>query len=133
MIYRAALALLILVALGGCALFADQRPPEEIVAERAATHLELLRLEQWEEALAYTTPGFRSANNADDYAARYGGVWMWQSTRVGEVQCEGEPAPDRCVVQTYRTVVPPKVTWASEHYKPRTWIKVDGKWYIYER
>ena len=133
MIYRAVITLVILVGLGGCALIADQRPPEEIVAERAATHLELLRLEQWDEALAYTTPAFRSKTPPDQYAKKYGGVWMWQSTRVGEVSCDGEPEKTRCEVQTYRTIVfRPQMTKPREHYKPRTWINVDGQWFIFE-
>lgn len=124
----------LILGLGACASIVDSRPPEEIVAERAAIHLELLRTQQWEEALAYTTPGFRSNTDPDRYAARYGGVWMWQSTRIGDVVCEGDPEIERCTVQSYRTVLmAPKVDWPTEHYKPQIWIKVDGSWYIYQR
>lgn len=122
------------LALSSCASLIDTRPPEEIVAERAAAHLELLRAQQWEEALTYTTPGFRSKTTPDLYAARYGGVWMWQSTRIGDVVCEDGVEAERCVVQSYLTVVmPPKVDWPTEHYKPQTWIKVNGDWFIYQR
>ena len=132
MIYRAALALLILVALGGCALFADKRPPEEIVAERAAQHLDLLHKQEWEAALLFTTPTFREANSSEQYAKRYGGVYMWRSTRVGKVACDEGAEITRCVVDTYRNVQMPPMTWESEHYKPRVWIKVDRDWYIFE-
>ena len=117
----------------GCAMVGDSRPPEEIVAERAAVHLELLREQQWEQALTYTTPGFRSQTTPDQYSGRYGGVWMWKETRIGDVTCDGEPTADRCKVQTYRTVNSPHLNGDIEHYSPKVWINVDGKWFIYEK
>ena len=120
------------MALASCAAL-DSRPPEEIVQSRAATHLDLLHQQAWADALEYTTPAFRSRTTPEQYAGRYGGVWMWQSTRVGIATCDGSEEPTSCEVQTYRTILmPPHITRPSEHYKPRTWIKVDGGWYIYE-
>lgn len=133
MIYRVATALLILCGLGACALVADQRAPQEIVAERAAKHLNLLHQGQWADALELTTPGFRSKTTPEQYSARYGGVWMWQSTRIGTVTCEDSDEPASCDVQTYLTfLMPPLMTVPSEHYKLRTWIKVGSGWYVYE-
>ena len=132
MIYRAAITLFILVGLGACALTVDQRPPDAIVAERAAQHLELLHKQEWEAALLFTTPAFREANTPEQYAKRYGGVWMWRATRVGKVACDAGAEITRCVADTYRTVQVPPMTWESEHYKPRVWIKVDRDWYIFE-
>ena len=111
----------------------DSRPPEEIVESRAATHLDLLHQQKWADALEYTTPAFRSRTTPTQYAGRYAGVWMWQATRVGEATCSGDPETNRCVVKTYRMVVmPPQILDPTEHYLPKTWIKVDGRWYIYE-
>ena len=127
------LPLVVILLSQSCALVKDSRPPEEIVAERAAIPLELLRQQQWEEALAYTAPGFRSRTTSGQYSSRYGGVWMWQATRVGDVTCDGEPTPDRCKVQTYRTVRSPHINGPVEHYSPKVWINVDGEWFIYEK
>ena len=120
------------MVLTSCAAL-DSTPPEEIVKSRAATHLDLLHQQKWADALEYTTPAFRSRTTPEHYAGRYAGVWMWQATRVGKASCSGEPEKNRCVVQTYRSVVmPPRVLEPTEHYLPKTWIKVDGSWYIYE-
>lgn len=127
------LTLVVILSVQGCVIVRDSRPPEEIVAERAATHLELLRQQEWEQALAYTTPGFRSQTTPEQYSGRYGGVWMWKATRVGDVSCDGEPVTDRCKVQTYRTVSSPHLTGEIEHYSPKVWINVDRQWFIYEK
>ena len=127
------LALLATLSVQGCTTVTDNRPPEEIVVERAAVHLELLREQQWEQALSYTTPGFRSQTTPEQYSGRYGGVWMWKETRVGDVSCDGQPVTDRCKVQTYRTVSSPHFQGDIEHYSPKVWIKVDGQWFIYEK
>lgn len=134
------LVVIILSALGACASGVDPGTPEELVAERQAMHLEYLRTGNWGEALQFTTPGFQSKTTPEEYAGRYGGVWMWQSTRVGAVSCEGETEATRCKVDTYRMVVmPPHMTPGyrgmepSEHYLSKTWIKVGGEWYAYEK
>ena len=98
------------MVLASCATL-DSRPPEEIVESRAAKHLDLLHQQQWADALEYTTPAFRSRTTPEQYAGRYGGVWMWQSTRVGIATCDGSDEPTSCEVQTYRTIVlPPHIT-----------------------
>ena len=120
------------IIIASCAAL-DSRPPEEIVESRAAMHLDLLHQGLWDDAMEYTTPGFRSRTTSAQYASRYGGVWMWQSTRIGTVTCDGVEEPTSCSVQTYLTfALPPVMSDPSEHYRPRTWIKVDGEWYIYE-
>ena len=131
--YRTLVILGMISSLVACASFVDDRPPEEIVAERAAKHLDLLHKQEWEAALQFTTPSFRESNTPEVYAKRYGGVWMWSATRVGKVTCDAGAEVTRCVADTYRTVQMPPTTWESEHYKPRVWIKVDRDWYIFER
>ena len=131
--YRTLGILGMVATLGACASLIDDRPPEEIVAERAAKHLDLLHNQEWEAALQFTTPSFREGNTPEQYAKRYGGVWMWRATRVGDVACDAGDEITRCVANTYRTVRMPPMTWDSEHYKPRVWIKVDEAWYIFER
>ena len=131
--YRTLILLGMINVLGACASLIDDRPPEEIVAERASEHLNLLHKQDWEAALQFTTPSFRKNNTPEQYAKRYGGVWMWRGTRVGKVACDAAAEITRCVADTYRTVQMPPMTWESEHYKPRVWIKVDRDWYIFER
>ena len=100
------------------------------MAERAAKHLEHLRLREWDEALRYTTPAFRTVTSADLYGYRYRGAGAWLETRIGSVECE-PPEYVACEVATYVKTRRPGFA-ATERYRPRTWILIDNRWYIYE-
>lgn len=121
-----------LVTLGACSAFLDTRPPQEVVRERATEHMELLLAQEFEQALKYTTPGFQSRTTPKQYAGRYGGVWSWQKVWVGEVLCDEVLEPERCTARTYREVRTPHLPYPTEHYRPQTWIKIDGTWFVYE-
>ena len=116
--------------LASCAAL-DSRPPEEVVAERAAKHLEHLRLQNWDEALRFTSPAFRSVNSADQYSFRYRGSGAWLETRIGKVECEAAE-PGVCEVATYIKTRRPGFSYSTERYRPRTWLLIDGKWDVYE-
>ena len=127
------LAVLTSSCLLACTAFEDSRPPEKIVEERAGTYLRLLFEQEWEEALQYTSPGFRSKTTPEQLSRKYGGVWMWQEVWIGDVECDEGASTDRCVVQTFKSIKSPHYDGVVEDYRPKTWIKVDGQWFAYER
>lgn len=129
----------VLMALSGCAAL-DSRPPEERVEERALAQATALLNEDYEEALQYVVPSYRSGDRARFYAAHYSGASFWTDVQVRWVRCDEVPEPDRCSVRIWIFNNPPIVAGRSN---PRgqasdvpvswetTWIKIDNQWYQY--
>ena len=129
---RALVLVLVLPSpLSGCSSLWDDRPPEEKVASRAQKHLEALKDQQWDKALAYTTRGFRTSHSAEQYGFRYKGAPKWLGVRIGEVDCDS-PAYTVCEVATYITTHQPMVRMQIERYRSRKWLRIDGQWFIHE-
>lgn len=117
--------------LTGCAGPGPQKSPEEVVRARAEAHLGHLSRGEWELALDYTTPAFRSAYNANQYGARYAGAAKWLSARIGDVVCHIGESPV-CEVETFVETKRPQFDYSNERFRPRKWFKVDDGWYIFE-
>lgn len=130
MLKRAISAILPVVSIVGCASL-DPRPAEDVVAERAQQRVDLLMAGKLEASYALTSPGYRATATPRQYQIAYGGVGMWQSAEVQDVQCQREPI-ERCKVLlgiTYRT---PRLGMENTTLLPETWILSDGKWYKFE-
>lgn len=119
----------VLLALTSCATVATVASNEEQVTLRAQDWLDALRQRDFDRALEYTTPAFRSVTSKSGYSGRYAGAATWTDGKIDKVVCDG----DRCVVRflvSYRLGRP-----RIENTRPleKVWIQQEGQWYIYER
>lgn len=126
----AVLAVLAAALLAGCA---DNRPPEEIVAERAQARWDALVAGDYAAARAYYTPGFRETSTAEEFAAEMSARPVkWTAAEVFEVTCESDAA--RCEARSrvrYSTpaVMPGVGPMKSVSGSTETWIQIDGDWW----
>ncbi len=110
-----------------CAGVATPKAPEEVVAERAQAHMDLLLAGNFQQALSYTTPAYRTGRGLTDYTRRHVGVPSWNKAEVSSVVCEG----DRCEVAievVYQTL---GAGFENTRSREERWIRVDGSWYVY--
>lgn len=122
-----AAATLLLAACAGTGL--SGKTPEQIVEQRAQQRLDALMAHDVDTALAFTTPSYRARTHRARYAAQYAGVVSWTAARVEEVECE----EDRCNVRIMVSYELPRPRMSNTRPLDETWIKVDGKWYIYHQ
>ena len=115
--------------LSGCAIF-DNRPPEQVVADRAQERFDLLMQGEFEKAYRYATPGYRATNTVDQYAADFGGVSMWLEAEVGEVSCPLLEEVLVCDVVTLISYNAPRMGYVQTTQVPERWIKVENSWYL---
>ena len=118
-----------MVLASGCAIF-DNRPPEQVVADRAQERVNLLMRGDFEKAYRYATPGYRATNTVDQYAADFGGVSMWLEAEVGEVNCPLLEEVLVCDVVTLISYNPPRMGYVQTTQVPERWIKVENGWYL---
>lgn len=123
------LALAVSLGLTGCGTVATVATDEEIVAQRASEWLAAIRQREFDKALQYTSPAFRAVTTMHSYSGRYAGAATWKDARVDQVTCEEQSCEVRLMV-TYQLGRP-----RIENTRPldKTWIQLDGQWYIYER
>lgn len=133
--FRFGLQAAVMLSLGGCALF-EQRPPEDIVEERANLHLAALRSADWDRALTFTTPEFQKSSQARRYRAFYSAAPTWLDAEVYAVECEELTPVERCEVKTrVYPFVPPHIQANISHLPvsvSHTWVLLNGQWYRYE-
>lgn len=120
----------------GCSLI-EQRSDEDIVLERAQSHLTALRAADYQTALTYTTPAFRESARARRYAATYSAAPTWKNAEIYSVECGEEVSEGVCKVRTrIYPFVPPHIK-ANIQGLPVSvtvdWIYTDRNWYRYER
>lgn len=121
-----ALAALLLV-LAGCA---DKASPDN-VDRRSVERWNFLIAHQAEKAYDYLSPGFRSTQPRENYAASMNSrPVQWKSVQFNHKQCDA----DRCKVAvdvTYSILMPgvtkPSATVSTQS---ETWILVDGNWFF---
>ncbi|MDO8862521.1 hypothetical protein Q6D67_12490 [Haliea sp. E1-2-M8] len=100
---------------------------EQVVAQRAQAHMDLLLAGNFEKALNYTTPAYRTGRGLKTYTRSHVGVTSWNKAEVSSVVCEG----DRCEVAievTYQTF---GSGFENTRSREERWIRVDGSWYLY--
>ena len=123
--------LLIAAALGGCAIF-DNRPPEEIVGERAQTRLDLLLSKDFERSYQYMTPGYRAIHTVDQYTVDFAGSGMWTDTSIATVGCTriGEAPVTACKVIALISYPAPRMGYIQTTEVTENWVLLDGRWYL---
>lgn len=126
--------------LAGCASL-DNRPPEEIVGERALKQARALMERDFDEAVTYTTPAYQNGPRSWTYPADHSGAMYWRDVQLRWVRCDEGPDPDRCSARIWifaefpQVAIRPGMTSGSSADVPiswdKTWIKIDGRWYQY--
>jgi len=120
-----------LTTLAGCA--STPAAPEQTLEERSQTRWNHILADEYEQALAFYTPGYRQITTVTDYA-----IWVrsrpvvWTGAEVRGSECESE---DRCTVTVnlgYR--VPGGPTGINQLPMQRDvqeqWIRLDGQWFF---
>ena len=125
-----------LLIMSGCTML-DQRPPEDVVLERAEAHLAALREGDFQTALDYTTPAFQQSARARRYGSMYSSAPMWRGAEIYAVECEATEVVERCTVRT--RVLP----FIAPHIQANIrdlpvsvsadWIYTERNWYRYEK
>jgi hypothetical protein len=132
-IYISLMALVWVLALGGCSML-QPRPPEEIIADRALAQARHLMNREYDLALTYVVPSYQGSARATFYEADFVGSATWTDASVAWVRCDEALEPDRCRVRLLvyggpsagRTSARGEdVPWTWE----TVWIKINGKWY----
>lgn len=126
----AILAVLAAILLAACA---DNRPAEEIVAERAQARWDALVARDFAAAYEYYTPGYRETTTAEAFSAEMSiRSVKWTAAEVFGIECEAD-AP-RCEVRTrlkYSApgAIPGVGSIESSSGVRETWIQIGRKWW----
>ena len=72
------------VLLAACAGVSAPTTPEDIVAQRAQAHLDLLLAEDYARGLEYTTPAYRAGRGLNSYTRSFAGAATW---KIGRASC----------------------------------------------
>lgn len=116
--------------LAGCSGPAtDDRPPEEIVKERAEARWAALVGGNADEAYAFASPAFRNTTSIERHRGRFAGAVRWSGAEVESVNCE----EDRCAVVVNVTYKARGARFNYENTRPmeEVWIHSDGQWWIH--
>ena len=132
-IYISLMALVSVLALGGCSML-QPRPPEEIIADRALAQARHLINKEYDLALTYVVPSYQDSARATFYEADYSGSATWTDASVAWVRCDEALEPDRCEVRlwVYGGPAAPRGSSRADNEPfvlQRVWIKINGKWY----
>lgn len=122
---------LAVAALSGCAIF-DNRPPEEIVSERAQTRLDRLLNGDFERSYQYMTPGYRAIHTVNQYTVDFAGSGMWTDTSIATVDCTtiGEAPVTACKVVALISYPAPRMGYIQTTEVTESWVLLDGRWYL---
>lgn len=134
-VYISLMALVTVLALGGCSTL-QPRPPEEIIADRALAQARHLMSREYDLALTYVVPSYQGSARATFYEADFVGSATWTDASVVWVKCDEASEPDRCRVRLWiyggptvgrKSARGDNVPWSWN----TVWIKIDGEWYQY--
>ena len=117
------------LALAGCAGL-QPLTTEQIVGQRAEARWDELIKGDFEQAWAYTQPGFRAIVKSGDYRKRFGSG-QWLGAQIHQVKCQAE----RCTVSvrlTSRILAPKFAGQDIVGYVEETWVREDGQWWYYQ-
>ena len=124
----------LLIAIAATALLAacsDNRPPEEIVAERAQARLDALVAQDFETARRYYTPGFRERVGLNAYLrSQSGRPFRWTDAEISSVVCEEERCRVKVVISFEIPSAPNQLSgFRSRQGIEEIWLFIDGQWW----
>jgi hypothetical protein len=118
-------------SLAGCAAVPDNRPPEEVVRQRASERAEAFVKGDLDRSYSLLAPSYRKLRDADAYKRGFGNSARWEKAEVKNVTCE----PQRCKVAISASVKPlirarfgDTITVQFEE----TWLLEEGNWWLYQ-
>ena len=103
------------------------RPPEEVVRERAQAWADALLAKDLSSAYAFTSPVYRQFATVGQYHSRVAGAANWLSALVETVQCREEVCDVRLRVE-YEIKARQLRNSRPMDYK---WIRNDAQWWLY--
>ncbi|HKK57574.1 hypothetical protein [Marinobacter sp.] len=124
----------LLIAISAITLVAacsDNRPPEEIVAERAQARWDAMVERDFEKVWEFFPPGLREQTSQAVFAVEYARRPIrWDSARVTAVDCEKR----RCEISTevsYTVAGGPATLAGMQNSRSvkGVWIEIDGEWW----
>jgi hypothetical protein len=124
-------AAVLAASLAGCAAMPDNRPPEEVVRQRASERAEAFVKGDFERSYSMTAPSYRKLRDLNAYTRSFGPSAKWEKAEVKGVTCETQ----RCKVAISVSVKPlirarfgDTITVQFEE----TWLLEDGNWWLYQ-
>ncbi len=117
------------LVLCGCSSLGPQKTDEEIVAERAQSWLNALLDKKVHRAWEFTSPGYRASSTPGAYMKHVAGAGSWKEAEVQHVECEEE----RCEVRYLITYELPQFGVKNTRPLNSVWIKVNDKWWLYQK
>jgi hypothetical protein len=128
---RLAIVLLLAALLSACAT--TPKTPTQTLEERAQARWQLLIAGDVGGAYQYLSPGYRTMNSRDAYAARLGRRQVqWLDAKVESTNCpEGEAYCDVIVALTYevRSTLPRVGRMGTTSQLVERWIQDGGQWF----
>lgn len=117
---------------------ADNRPPEEIISERAAARWQAMMDREYAKAYEHVAPSVRSVMSLDGYKRRYNILSdqhpsSWKKAEVRGVSCESS---DACTAKVYLETqihVPKFQGMRATAETEERWILQDGQWWVHLR
>lgn len=126
---RLFLFVLMVFVVTGCSVMGPPKSDEEIVTQRGQEWLNALVKKDFKTAWGYTSPAFRSGNDVASYKLRVAGAADWVEAAVHSASCE----ESRCEVKYSIVYSLARLGVKNTQYRDNVWIKIDGKWWIYQK
>lgn len=127
--YLLVLAVLVVVTVGGYALWQSTITDEDRAGERAVERWHALMAGDFKKAYSYFGPGYRSATPYPVYEARAkSAVVDWKKVDLKSVKCE----PELCNVELnidYRPMVKGFEGYQLQNRLTEKWVKIDNQWW----
>lgn len=113
----------------------DNRPPEEIVKERALSRWEIRKNGTSEGLYDYLSPAKRQIISEDAYKSQFGNSITYTDATVKDVVCAstGGEIVENCEVKIFiKFELRQPFKTSSSTLLTETWVKEDGQWWIAE-
>lgn len=119
----------LVILLCGCKTYSPATSDEEIVTTLAQQWVDELVKKDFQKAWMYTSPSYRASRDVNTFKRTVAGALNWTDAKVKTVTCEA----DRCDVVTDITYSLPRFKLENTRPIERVWIKIDGKWWLYQK
>lgn len=125
-------ALLLSMAVGGCAGIGQTQAPEQIVRQLATKRWQALLAKDFDKAYEFATPSYRKIKTADYYRnQRQSTPVKWIAAEVLRVDCQVEKCTTTIKLES-KPIVPFKFTGTITSGIDETWVFEDGQWWMFE-
>ncbi|MBX3725763.1 MAG: hypothetical protein KF823_07580 [Xanthomonadales bacterium] len=127
------LAMMVWALLAGCASNpAGRAPADPLVAleQRATARWQHLIADQFAEAYAFFSPGYRSTRSLEGYASgARSAALRWDGIEWQEARCANEDSCTAILLLTYSVRMPGAGDVPGVRQVEEQWVRLDGTWY----